>query len=130
MLQRLSFAIAIIFMILPLTCQALGLGNMQTKSGFNQPFEAEINLLSLAPGEVDDIKVALASTEVFARANVDRPFSLSRLKFQTLKKENGKAAIRVYSREPITEPYLNFLIEVNWPKGQLVREFSVLLEIN
>jgi len=130
MLRRLSFAIAIILMISPLSSQALGLGKMQTNSGFNQPLEAEINLLSLAPGEVDDIKVALASKEVFARADADRPFFLSRLKFQTIKKENGKAAIRVYSREPITEPYLNFLIEVNWPKGQLVREFSVLLEIN
>ena len=130
MLRPISFAIALILFTLPLSSQALGLGKIQTKSGFNQPFEAEIDLLSLAPGEVDEVKVALASNEVFARANVDRPYLLSDLKFQTIKKENGRAAIRVYSRDPITEPYLNFLLEVNWPEGQIVREFSVLLEIN
>ena len=32
------------------------------------------------------------------------------------------------SEFPIREPFLNFLIEVNWPKGRLLREYTVLLD--
>jgi len=124
-------AIALVFALLlvPLQVQALGLGKLQTSSVLNQPFEGEIELLSLAEGELDTVKVALASEEAFSRVNVDRPFLLSRLKFETVQKPDGKSVVRVYSNRPISEPYLNFLIEVNWPKGQIIREFSVLLDV-
>ncbi|MCD8513339.1 MAG: hypothetical protein LRY63_08350 [Nitrincola sp.] len=32
------------------------------------------------------------------------------------------------STEPVREPFLNFLVEVNWPNGRLVREYTVLLD--
>jgi pilus assembly protein FimV len=124
-------AIALVFTLLfiPLQVQALGLGKLQTTSILNQPFEGEIELLSLDPGEMDSVKVSLASEAAFSRVNVDRPFLLSSLKFETVQKPDGQSVVRVYSSRPISEPYLNFLIEVSWPEGQIVREFSVLLDI-
>ena len=130
MFREFRWVIVIGLAIIPLCAHALGIGKITTNSAFNEPFEAEIELLSVAPGELDSVRVELASVAAFSKANVERPFLLSRLKFETFQKENGKAAIRVYSREAITEPFLNFLIEVNWAKGQLVREFSVLLDID
>ena len=49
-------------------------------------------------------------------------------KTQDVLNEAGKAVIRVTSRKTIREPFLNFLVEVNWPKGCLVREYTVLLD--
>ncbi len=128
MLRKLPLAIAIALAVAPFQSQALGLGKIKTRSVLNQPFDAEIQLLSVPPGELDGVRVNLASMEAFDRAGVDRPYLLSKLRFKTLRKANGDAAIEVFSREAIQEPYLNFLVEVNWPKGRMVREFTVLLD--
>ena len=128
MLRKLPLAMAIALAVMPIQSQALGLGDITTRSVLNQSFKAEIKLLSVLPGELDGVKVSLASPEAFSRAGVERPFSLSYLKFETFRKDNGEAIIKVFSREAIKEPFLNFLVEVDWPKGRMVREFTVLLD--
>ena len=128
MLRKLPLAIAIALAVAPFQSQALGLGKIETRSVLNQPFDAEIQLLSVPPGELDGVRVNLATPEAFDRADIDRPYLLSKLRFKTLRKANGDAAIEVFSRDAIQEPYLNFLVEVNWPKGRMVREFTVLLD--
>lgn len=128
MLRKLPLAIAIALAVAPFQSQALGLGKIKTSSVLNQPFDAEIQLLSVPPGELDGVRVNLATPEAFERAGIDRPYLLSKLRFKTLRKANGDAAIEVFSRDSIQEPYLNFLVEVNWPRGRMVREFTVLLD--
>lgn len=129
MLRKLPLAMAIALAVTPLQSHALGLGNIKTNSVLNQPFDAEIQLLSVPPGELDGVRVKLASSEAFARAEIDRPFLLTKLKFNTERKQNGDAVVKVSSGgQLIQEPFLNFLLEVDWPKGRMVREFTVLLD--
>jgi pilus assembly protein FimV len=128
MVRKLSLAIALVMGISPLSSYAVGLGNIHLNSALNQYFDAEIDLLSVDQDEITDIKVNLASPEAFRRSGIDRPFILSKLRFTAEETADGKSVIRVSSRDPIREPFLNFLIEVNWPKGRLVREYTVLLD--
>lgn len=128
MVRKLSLAIALALGITPLAVNSLGLGNIQTKSGLNQQFQADIELLSLRGEELADIRVSLASEEAFAKAGVSRPYFLSNLKFKPILLPSGKGVVRVTSSEPVREPFLNFLIELNWPKGRLYREYTVLLD--
>lgn len=107
---------------------ALGLGDIEMRSALNQPLDAEIPLVSVSPGETDDMLVTLASQEAFQRAGIDRPFSLTQLKFSVETKGDGSAVVKVASKKPIVEPFLNFLIEVDWPNGRLIREYTVLLD--
>lgn len=107
---------------------ALGLGEINARSALNQNFDADINLLSLDETELDSIRISLASPENFQKAGVERPFFLSSLRFKAERKSDGTAVVRVSSDFPIREPFLNFLLEVNWPKGRLLREFTVLLD--
>ena len=53
---------------------------------------------------------------------------LSTLRFSIEDTGSGKDYITVTTREPIREPFLNFLLEVNWLNGRLVREYTVLLD--
>jgi pilus assembly protein FimV len=115
-------------MALSATVLALGLGDINTRSALNQNLNAEVELLSVDPAELDGLRVRLASPEAFQRAGVERPFFLSGLKFTPMLREDGKAVIRVHSDQPIREPFLNFLLELNWPQGRLVREYTVLLD--
>ncbi|WP_186297572.1 FimV/HubP family polar landmark protein [Sedimenticola selenatireducens] len=128
MVRKLSLAVALVLGISPLGAQAVGLGDIQLKSALNQYLDAEIALLSVDKDEVGDIKVNLATPEAFRRSGIERPFILSKLRFQADQTVDGKTIIQVSSRDPIREPFLNFLIEVNWPKGKLLREYTVLLD--
>ncbi|CDZ93839.1 FimV/HubP family polar landmark protein [Pseudomonas saudiphocaensis] len=107
---------------------ALGVGEVTLKSALNQPLVAEIELLdakTLAPGEVVP---GLASAEDFNRAGIDRPYFLTDLTFTPVLRPDGKNIIRVSSTKPVREPYLNFLVEVLWPSGRLLREYTLLLD--
>jgi pilus assembly protein FimV len=107
---------------------ALGLGNIDLNSALNEPFDARIELLSSTADELQGLKVGLADSASFRRANIDRPFILSQLKFAVRETEDGPDYIRVYSTDPIREPFLNFLLEASWSKGRLFREYTVLLD--
>lgn len=122
--------LGLLLILSPMSLQALGVGKLTTTSAFNEPFEAEIELLAVEPGELDSVKVGLASEDAFAKADVARTYLLSKLNFEAVQKTDGASVIRVFSRDPVSEPYMNFLIEVSWPKGQVVREFAVLLDVN
>ncbi|MCW8944289.1 MAG: LysM peptidoglycan-binding domain-containing protein [Sedimenticola sp.] len=128
MVRKLSLAMALVLGVSPLSSFAVGLGDIKLNSALNQYLDAEINLLSVDRDEISDIKVTLASPEAFRRSGIDRPFILSKLRFQADQTADGKTIVRVSSRDPIREPFLNFLIEVNWPKGKLLREYTVLLD--
>jgi len=102
---------------------ALGLGELELKSALNQPLSAEIALLDSAGLSQWEIKPALATAADFERAGVDRLYFLTKLDFKVV---DGR--IVVSSREPVNEPFLNFLIELNWPSGRVLREYTVLLD--
>ncbi|WP_171006520.1 FimV/HubP family polar landmark protein [Pseudomonas sp. 2FG] len=106
---------------------ALGLGEITLHSALNQPLEAEIELLEVADLSADDLRVRLAPAEVFSRAGVDRLAFLNDLRF-TLLLRGGNSVIRVVSNQPVREPYLNFIVEVARPNGQLLREYTLLLD--
>jgi len=128
MVRSLTLAVALALGTVSVPAHALGLGDINSRSALNQQFDADIDLLSVAAGELDSVRVGLASAEAFERAGVERPFFLTMLKFRPVRLENGDAVIRVSSDFPIREPFLNFLIEINWPRGKLVREYTVLLD--
>jgi pilus assembly protein FimV len=123
------FYIFILLALSPALVHAFGLGKLDLNSALNEPFDARIQLLSPTADELDSLKINLADSEAFARAKIDRPFILSKLRFDLRRSvDDGPDYIRVYSQDPIREPFLNFLIEVSWSQGRLFREYTVLLD--
>ena len=124
----LVIAAVLVLTALPGTAAALGLGGMRTQSALNQPFYAEIELADVSPDEIDGVKARLAPRAEFAKAGAERPHFLTRLQFTPAIGVDDQPYIQVSSREPIREPYLDFLVEVIWPSGRLVKEYTVLLD--
>jgi len=107
----------------------LGLGEIRLSSALNQPLRAEIELLAATPEELANLTIQLASVDTFQRYDLDRPNFLSRLQFQVLR--TGRAdgnVIRVTSPDPVTEPFVTFLVEAVWSRGRLLREYTLLLD--
>ncbi len=107
---------------------ALDLGQIQVKSALGRPLVAEIPLHPDHPGEADHLQVSLAPASAFARAGISRADLKVPLTFQVVTRDDGQKVIRVTSSQPVREPYLDFLIQVTWPKGKMLREYTVLLD--
>ncbi len=110
------------------TAQALGLGDIELESHLNEPLDAEIELLQLRGLTAGEILPTLASNDAFVRAGVERNFFLSNIQFQVQENEAGELIIALSTRQPVREPFLNFLVEVNWPGGRLLKEYTLLLD--
>jgi pilus assembly protein FimV len=117
-----------LLMATPGMAYALGLGDIKLGSALNQPLVAEIELVGATPEELAQLRAGLASRESFDRYGIDRPQYLSSLQFRVVRDPAGRNVLEVRSSESITEPFLTFLVEVNWPRGRLIREYTVLLD--
>ncbi|MDZ7888642.1 MAG: FimV/HubP family polar landmark protein [Pseudomonas sp.] len=126
--RKLVLAIAAASALSSGMAHALGLGEVSLKSALNQPLVAEIELLEVRDLASGELIPSLATPEDFTKAGVDRQYFLTDLKFTPVLKPNGKSVIRVTSSKPVREPYLNFLVEVLWPSGRLLREYTLLLD--
>ncbi len=80
------------------------------------------------PDELTALRAALAGRDAFTRYGIDRPPFLSTLTFKVGKGKDGRDALLVRSTDAIPEPFVTFLVEVNWARGRLMREYTVLLD--
>ncbi|HXQ64858.1 MAG TPA: FimV/HubP family polar landmark protein [Steroidobacteraceae bacterium] len=117
-----------LLLLAPTLAHALGLGDIRLGSALNQPMSADIEIVGASADELGQVRAALASRDAFAHAGVDAPQFLSALTFTVAKDSGGRPVVQVRSTQPITEPFVTFLVELNWPRGHLVREYTVLLD--
>ena len=128
MSRKLYLAFALLSALVGTHAHALGLGGMRLQSALDQPFVGEIDLIDAKPDELDAIKVQIASQAEFSRIGTERYHHLTKLRFSPQLSARGNPVIRVSSREPMREPYMDFLVEAVWPKGRLVKQYTVLLD--
>jgi Tfp pilus assembly protein FimV len=106
---------------------ALGLGEIHLNSALNEPMNADIDIIAATPEELTALRATLAPREAFTRYGIDRPPFLSSFTFKVIKKD-GRDVLNVRSGESVPEPFVTFLVDVNWARGHLMREYTVLLD--
>ena len=111
----------------PLVAYSAGLGKLQVNSALGQPLRAEIEIVSLQPGEDDSLQARLASIDAFRQAGIEWSPVLVGMQF-TIAKRDGRPVIRLSTSQPINEPFLDVLIELSWSTGRLIREYTFLLD--
>ncbi len=113
--------------LIPLSVGALGLGEISLKSALNQELVAEIPVTTESSDDLSQLDVRLASAETFQRFGLDRPQFLNTLNF-TVDRAGGASRILVTSSLPISEPFVSLLLDITWPQGHLLREYTMLLD--
>lgn len=121
-------AAAIASAFLPGTASALELGEISSRAVLGQTLSANIELRGVGDLNAEEVVVSLASQQDFDRLGVDRSQLVTGLRFSSDIGKNGRGVIHVTSQRPIQEPYVNFVMQVVWPQGRLVREFTLLLD--
>lgn len=128
MLRKLALSLAIAGALGTSNASALGLGEIRITSALNEPLKAEIQLLQMRSIDPQQVQPKMANVDDFALAGIEKLRFLSDVKFEVKPSASGQGTIILTSTTPVKEPFLNFLLEVNWPSGRLVREYTVLLD--
>jgi pilus assembly protein FimV len=126
--RKVAWGLALLTMMVPGVTWSLGLGDIEVDSALNQPLEAQIRLHSVPADELEDIEVTLAPQVDFERVGIARPHALTQLSFKPQLGADGVPVISVTTKTPVREPFLDFLVEVRWSKGRLLREYTVLMD--
>ncbi|MGH8438382.1 MAG: FimV/HubP family polar landmark protein [Pseudomonas sp.] len=126
-IRKLVLAIAAASALSSGMAHALGLGELTLKSAQNQPLDAEIELLDVRDLTAAEMAPSLAPPEEFAKAGIERPAYLNDLTFTPVINPNGKSVLRVTSSQALPAPMVKFLVQVMWPSGRLLRDYSVLV---
>jgi len=125
-LKKLS--VALCMALLPISVFAAGLGKLNVQSGIGEPLKADIELISVSPEELSTIVAAIASEEAYAAQGIERPASHNNIKITVAKNSSGTPILKLNSSQPISEPFLDMLLQVDWNSGRLLREYTVLLD--
>src|SRR5688572_16665677 len=129
MVRKIKTAVAIALLFgATVAAEAAGLGKLTVNSSLGQPLNAEIDLVSLQPGELENLSARVASAEAFRDARIEYTPSLRLLRFSIEKRANGTPYLKVTSQGPINEPFLDVLVEVTWAAGRIQREYPILLD--
>ena len=127
--RGLILCAAVTLALSAMQAHAVGLGTIEVKSRLDQPFVAEIPLTLNDPSEANELVVRLASSEAFERVGLVRANEVSaNLQFSIGKNARGEPVIRVTTPQRMHDPYVSFLLEADWGKGKMVREYTALLD--
>ena len=120
---------ALLLFAAPSVTVILGLGEITLKSSLNDPLDAEIVVLSSEGLESGQMLVSLASPQAYEQAGIERDFFHTQMQFSVVRNSQDQRSIRVVTEQPVTEPYLNFLVQLQWPAGRVMREYTLLLDL-
>jgi pilus assembly protein FimV len=121
-------AVAVCMALMPISVFAAGLGKLNVMSGLGEPLKADIELIATTPEELSSITAAIATEEAYATQGIEKPASHNTIKVTVAKNANGTPILKLQSAQPISEPFLDMLIQVDWASGRLLREYTVLLD--
>lgn len=106
---------------------AVGFGDIELHSYLGKPLDAVIPLTHLDDLSNDQLRISLGSQDDYHALGVEFTYQHTLLKIEPVIK-NGRGFVHIVTRDPIAEPYLNFVLNLRWPQGQVVREYTVLLD--
>ncbi|CAG0991344.1 hypothetical protein MTYP_02300 [Methylophilaceae bacterium] len=125
-LKRVTLAVC--FVLLPVSAYAAGLGKLTVISGLGEPLLAEIDLVSTTPEELSSLSASIAPPEAYAVQGIERSAIHNAIQVEVAKAPSGAPILKLSSRQPVSDPFLDMLIQVDWATGRLLREYTVLLD--
>jgi len=116
-----------LLLLSPVLVHAAGLGKLSVLSSLGQPLKVEIDVVALQKGELASLNARVAAPEVFRRAGVEYGSVIPHLR-AAIEPRNGGAVITLRSEQPVDEPFVDVLVELDSASGNLVRQYTFLLD--
>ncbi len=113
---------------MPFVAYSAGLGNLNVHSALGEPLKVDIELLSVSPEELSTLVAGIASEEAYVAQGIKHLAIHNNIKAEITKKLDGVTMLTLRSIQPINDPYLGLLVQIDWAAGRLQREYTVLLD--
>jgi pilus assembly protein FimV len=120
--------LASVALLVPVLAAAAELGRLTVLSGVGEPLRAEIEIVAVAPGEAATLGARIPPADVFWRANLEPAPVIDSLRVAVERRPPGRYVVAVRSNGPVTDPFIQLLVELVSPTGSFVREYPFLLE--
>jgi pilus assembly protein FimV len=113
---------------LPGAAHALGLGEIHVNSALNEPLAADIEILGATAEELSSLTASIANKETFLRFGAERPAFLASATFKVSQDAKGRPVLVIRSTDSFTDPLVNLLVDLRWHNGEVIRQYSLLLD--
>lgn len=127
-LHAIAAAVALVSALGASSAWALALGRVHVQSGLGEPLRAEIDVPSITADEAASLQVRVGSADAYKAANMAFNNALADARFVLQRKPDGRMALSVTSAQPINEPFVDLVLQVEWASGRLVRGYTMLLD--
>ncbi|WP_373378131.1 FimV/HubP family polar landmark protein [Cupriavidus nantongensis] len=107
---------------------AAGFGQLRVQSNLGQPLQAEIDISGVTAEEAAGLSVRLAPPGAYAAAGLTYLPSVGNLRLELERRANGSYVARVRSSQPISEPFVDILVDMSWASGKVSRAYTFLLD--
>ncbi|WP_432257669.1 FimV/HubP family polar landmark protein [Cupriavidus sp. TMH.W2] len=107
---------------------AAGFGQLRVQSNLGQPLQAEIDISGVSAEEAAGLSVKLAPPAAYAAAGLTYLPAIGSLRLEVERRPNGSYVARVRSAQPISEPFVDLLVDMSWASGKVSRAYTFLLD--
>lgn len=107
---------------------AAQLGKIDVKSNQGSLFDAEINLILDKGDDLKNMKASIAPQEVYNSQGMKRQPIHSDIKINLNNTGTNSALVILKSSNPVKESFVDLLIQIDSPKGKVLKEYTVLLD--
>jgi pilus assembly protein FimV len=127
-LGAVAAAIALAGTFTSLQVQALGLGRVTVQSALGEPLRAEIDIPEINAEEAASLRASVASADAFKAAGLEYSAAVNNLQISLQRRPDGRSYLRLSSDRPVSEPFVDLILEARWASGRIVRDYTMLFD--
>lgn len=127
-LHAVALAAAVLLSLPSAPAHALALGRVTVQSALGEPLRAEIDLPEITPDEIATLRASVASPEAFRAAGMEYSPALGSARVTLERRSDGRHFLRIASDRPVTDPFVDLILETQWRSGRIVRDFTMLFD--
>ncbi|MFN5350084.1 MAG: FimV/HubP family polar landmark protein [Polaromonas sp.] len=107
---------------------ALGLGRITVQSALGEALRAEIEVPEISADEASSLRVGVATAATFKAAGLDYSPAVAGIQIILQKRADGRSFLSLSSSRPVTEPFVDLMLEASWSSGRVVRDYIMLFD--
>lgn len=127
-LAALGSAIALLSGLWIDPAHALGLGRITVQSALGEPLKAEIEVPEISADEASSLRVGVATAATFKAAGLEYTAAVVGIQINLQKRADGRSFLSLSSSRPVTEPFVDIILEASWSSGRVVRDYAMLFD--
>jgi pilus assembly protein FimV len=121
-------AMAVLGSIATLPAHALGLGRVTVQSALGEPLRAEIEIVEISADEAASLRASVANADAFKAAGLEYTAAVANVQISLQRRTDGRSFLRLSSDRPVSEPFVDLILEARWASGRIVRDYTMLFD--